>query len=133
MDVESLRDYCLSLPHATADLKPQWGDALLFRIAKKIFVSMSLADPPLRMNVKCTPDRFAELLETEGVKVADYVGRYHWIEVPLAGVFRDPELRDLIRESYENVCAKLPKKALAGREKKPRAATHRHRSRKSKK
>ena len=110
MDSEAVRRYCLSLPNATEDLKPQWGDALLFRIAGKIFVSMSLADVPLRMNVKCTPERFAELLEIEGVKVAAYVGRYHWIEVPLAGVFRDAQMKELIRESYENVKAKLPKK-----------------------
>lgn len=136
MDTEDVRRYCLSLPHATEDLKPQWGDALLFRVANKIFVSMSLADPPLRMNVKCTPERFAELLETDGVRVADYVGRHHWIEVPMAGVFRDAELRELIRESYENISAKLPKKALAALEKKPRVATHRRRkgaSRKTKK
>src|SRR6185369_9418107 len=69
---ESVRAYCLSLPHATEDLKPQWGDALLLRIAGKIFVSMSLTQVPLRMNVKCTPERFAELLEVEGVKIADY-------------------------------------------------------------
>jgi len=110
---ESVRAYCLSLPHATEDLKPQWGDALLLRIAGKIFVSMSLTQVPLRMNVKCTPERFAELLEVEGVKIADYVGRYHWIDVPLAGVFPDSELKELIRESYENVKAKLPKSALA--------------------
>ena len=122
MDTEGLRKYCLSLPGATEDLKPQWGDALLFRIANKIFVSMSLADPPLRMNLKCTPARFAELLEIDGVKVADYVGRYHWIEVPLTGVFRDSELRELVRESYENIRSKLPKKALDALGKKARAA-----------
>ena len=113
MDTESVRLYCLSLPHATADLKPQWGDALLFRIAGKIFVSTSLSEVPLRMNLKCTPERFAELLETEGVKIADYVGRYHWISVPLAGVFRDAELKGLIRESYDNIKAKLPKSAFS--------------------
>ena len=112
MDTESVRAYCLSLPGATEDLKPQWGDALLFRIAGKIFVSMSLAEVPLRLNLKCTPERFAELLETDGVKTAAYVGRYHWIDVPLAGVFRDSELKGLIRESYENVKAKLPKRTL---------------------
>jgi predicted DNA-binding protein (MmcQ/YjbR family) len=109
MDTESVRAYCLSLPHTTEDLKPQWGDALLFRIAGKIFVSMSLAEVPLRMNLKCTPERFLELLEKQGVKMAAYVGRYNWIDVPLAGVFRDTELKQLIRESYENVKAKLPK------------------------
>ncbi len=113
MDTESVRSYCLSLPQATEDLKPQWGDALLFRIAGKIFVSMSLAEVPLRMHVKCTPERFAELLEIDGVKVAAYVGRYHWIDFPIAGVFRDSEVKELVRESYENVKSKLPKSALA--------------------
>jgi predicted DNA-binding protein (MmcQ/YjbR family) len=113
MDTGTLRTYCLSLPHATEDLKPQWGDALLFRIAGKIFVSVALADVPVNMNVKCTPERFHELLEVEGVRIADYVGRYQWINFPIAGAFRDSELKELVRESYENVKAKLPKKALA--------------------
>jgi predicted DNA-binding protein (MmcQ/YjbR family) len=112
MDVEAIRKHCLSLPNATADLKPEWGDSVLFRIAGKIFASMSLTEVPLNMNVKCTPERFAELLEIDGVRPADYVGRYQWINFPLKGVFRDAEIKDLIRESYENVKAKLPKKAL---------------------
>src|ERR1051326_5687800 len=112
MDIEAVRAYCLSLPQATEDLKPQWGDALLFRIANKIFVYMALADVPVQMNVKCTPERFAELLEVDGVRIADYVGRYHWIVFPIAGVFRDSEIKRLIQESYENVKAKLPKSAL---------------------
>ncbi len=109
MDIESLRAYCLSLPHVTEDLKPQWGDALLFRIANKIFVSVGLGDVPVHMHVKCTPDRFHELLEIEGVQIAAYVGRYHWIDFPVAGVFRDAEIKQLIRDSYENVKATLPK------------------------
>ena len=113
MDVETIRKHCLSLPHATADLKPEWGDSVLFRIAGKIFASMSLTEVPLNMNVKCTPSRFAELLEIDGVRPADYVGRYQWINFPLKGVFRDSEIKELINESYENVKAKLPKSALS--------------------
>jgi predicted DNA-binding protein (MmcQ/YjbR family) len=112
MDVESIRKHCLSFPQATADLKPEWGDSVLFRIAGKIFASMSLTEVPLNMNVKCTPERFAELLEIDGVRPADYVGRYQWINFPLKGVFRDAEIKELIRESYDNVTAKLPKSAL---------------------
>ena len=120
MDVEAIRKHCLSLPNATADLKPEWGDSVLFRIAGKIFASMSLTEVPLNMNVKCTPERFAELLEIDGVRPADYVGRYQWINFPLKGVFRDAEIKDLIRESYENVKAKLPKSVLAKKVKKVR-------------
>ena len=123
MNIEAIRAYCLSLPHATEDIKPEWGDSLLFRIAGKIFASTSLTDVPLAMNLKCTPERLAELLEVEGVRRADYVGRYGWIHFELSGVFRDAEIRQLISESYENVKAKLPKKqraALDAPPKKPR-------------
>jgi predicted DNA-binding protein (MmcQ/YjbR family) len=113
MDIEEIRAHCLSFPHATEDLKPEWGDALLFRIAGKIFVSIGLGDVPVRMNVKCTPERCAELLEVEGVRRADYSGRYDWITFTIAGVFRDTEVRELIGESYANIRAKLPKSTVA--------------------
>ena len=129
MDTESIRAFCLSLPHATEDLKPEWGDSLLFRIGNKIFVSMGLADVPVNMNVKCTPERFAELLEVEGVRIADYVGRYNWINFPIAGTLRDTEIKGLIRESYENVKAKLPKSALAKMESVPAAKSKKKPSR----
>lgn len=112
MEIDSIRAYCLSLPQATEDIKPEWGDTLLFRIAGKIFASISLSDIPLRINLKCTPERCAELLEVEGVRRADYTGRYNWITFRIAGVFRETELRELIAESYANICAKLPKRAL---------------------
>ncbi|MGH9521541.1 MAG: MmcQ/YjbR family DNA-binding protein [Terriglobales bacterium] len=129
MDIEAIRACCLSMPHATEDIKPEWGDALLFRIAGKIFVSVGLGDVPVRMNVKCTPERCAELLEVEGVRRADYTGRYDWITFPIAGVFRDAELRELVRESYENIRSKLPKSALAKLEKPGTANRARTRSR----
>lgn len=111
MDIESIRAYCLSLPQATEDLKPEWGDALLFRVANKIFASVALSDVPVRMNLKCTPERCAELLEIEGVRRADYVGRYDWVTFEISGVFRDSEIREIIAESYENIRAKLPRSA----------------------
>jgi predicted DNA-binding protein (MmcQ/YjbR family) len=113
MKIESIRAHCLSMPHSTEDIKPEWGDSILFRIGGKIFASMSLTEVPLNMNVKCTPERFAELLEVDGVRPADYVGRYQWINFRTDGVFRDSEIKDLIRESYENVRSKLPRSALA--------------------
>lgn len=110
MEIDRIRAYCLSLPHATEDIKPEWGDALLFRIAGKIFVSVGLGDVPVQMSVKCTPERCAELLEVEGVRRADYLGRYDWITFAIAEVFRDAELRELIRQSYDNIRARLPKR-----------------------
>lgn len=129
MDIEAVRRYCLSLPDATEDLKAEWGDSLLFRIGGKIFASTSLSQVPHRMNLKCTAERIAELLEIDGVRRAAYVGRYDWIDVPLSGVFRDGELRELIHESYENIRAKLPKRVAEKPPKKPRTTTRRPSSR----
>ena len=110
MNAEQVRSFALSLPGATEDLKPEWGESLLFRFGGKIFVSMGLAVVPPRIQVKCTPERFAELLEIDGVSVAGYVGRFQWVQFSTSGVFRDAEIREIIRESYDNIIAKLPRK-----------------------
>ncbi len=46
MDLESLREYCLSFANATEDI--QWGDDLLFRVGGKIFAVLDLGEalPP---------------------------------------------------------------------------------------
>ena len=107
MDVESVRRYCLSFPQATENL--QWGDDLCFKVAGKIFTVVSLGGVPQSMSVKCTPEKFSELVEQEGIIPAPYVGRYKWILLESLDVLRDAEIKDLIRHSYEMVSAKLPK------------------------
>jgi predicted DNA-binding protein (MmcQ/YjbR family) len=76
MDIDSIRNYCLSLPHATEDV--QWGNDLLFRISGKIFAGMSL-DPPHSLSFKCTPEKFDELIEFEGIIPAPYTARNKWV------------------------------------------------------
>ena len=111
MDLDSLREYCLSFPGATE--KIQWGNDLLFCVAGKIFVVTGLGTANPGLTLKCTPERFAELLECEGFSKAPYVGRYHWVALERLDVVRDSELRGLIAESYRNVRGKLPRSAQA--------------------
>jgi predicted DNA-binding protein (MmcQ/YjbR family) len=109
MDIDSIRNYCLSLPHATEDI--QWGDDLLFRIAGKIFAGTGLSAPSAnRISLKCTPDKFSELIEHEGIIPAPYTARYHWVSIEFDAL-GERELKELIMQSYEMVLAKLPKKA----------------------
>lgn len=112
--LDSIREYCVSLPAVTENI--QWEDVLLFRVGGKIFVMMSL-DPAAedRIAFKCDPETFAELLEREGARPAAYVGRFKWIGLRDFNVLPAAELRELIRDSYELVAAKLPKKKLASR------------------
>jgi predicted DNA-binding protein (MmcQ/YjbR family) len=112
MDVDTIREFCLSFPHAAENL--QWGDDLCFKIGGKIFVIVGLDNP--RLCFKCTPEIFAELIEREDIRPAPYVGRYKWVMLDRLDAVRRDELRGLIRESYEMVAAKAPGKK-AGKKK----------------
>ena len=120
MNVDSIREYCLSFPLAAENM--QWGDDLCFKIAGKIFAIVGLDNP--RMCFKCTPETFAELIEREDIHPAPYVGRYKWVMLDRLDAVRWDELRELIRQSYEMVAAKAPKKKAG---KKRRAAEGRPR------
>lgn len=110
MDHESVRAFCLSLPHVTEDV--QWGADLLFRIGNKMFAVLALEQGHC-LSFKCTPEMFAELTERDGIVPAPYVARYHWVALEHFGALKDSELKPLLRNSYEMVLAKLPKKTRA--------------------
>lgn len=109
MDIESLRDFCRKLPFVTEDVK--WGDHLCFSIAGKLFVVCSLdAAAAHRMSFKCSPERFAELVEREGIIPAPYMARNFWVALETFQAMRDPEIRDSVRGSYRLKVESLPKK-----------------------
>ena len=108
MDIDSVREFCLSLPETTERL--QWGETLVFKVRGKIFAMVGLETAQgSRLVVKCTPESFAELIEREGFRPSPYVGRYHWVALERLDGVRDTELRDLIRRSYALVESKAPK------------------------
>ena len=109
MDAESVREHCLSFPHATENV--QWGADLVFKIAGKMFAVISLEEVSYHcMSFKCTPEKFAELTERPGIFPAPYVARYHWVALETYAALSDRELKGLLRNSYDLVFAKLPKK-----------------------
>src|SRR3989442_3746427 len=109
MDHESVRSFCLSLPHVTEDI--QWESDLLFRIGGKMFTVLALDTSYGHvMSFKCTPEKFAELTEQDGIVPAPYVARYHWVALERFNALKDSELKTLLKNSYEMVLAKLPKK-----------------------
>ena len=111
MDIETLRRYCLSLPHATEGI--QWGSDLLFRIGGKMFAVVALKRTPISIAFKCTPEEFAELIEQEGIIPAPYMARNHWVFLESLDVLPRAELKRLIKDSYGMVAAKLTKKVQA--------------------
>ena len=113
MDAESVRKFCLALPHVTEDV--QWGSDLLFRIGNKMFAVVALdAAAGHCMSFKCTPEVFAELTEREGIVPAPYVARYHWVALERFNVLPERELKPLLTNAYQLIRDKLPRKVKAG-------------------
>ena len=120
MDIESIRKFCLSLPHT--DEKVQWENDLLFRIGEKMFAVVALEPSHgVLMSLKCTPEKFAELIELDGIIPAPYVARYHWVAFEPFDALPDREVKELLKKAYELVLEKLPKKIKAGLQSQPSA------------
>ncbi|MGO9272753.1 MAG: MmcQ/YjbR family DNA-binding protein [Terriglobia bacterium] len=111
MKVDRIREVCLSLPGATEQI--QWGDDLVFKVAGKIFVIATLGAGG-RFSFKCPEETFYELTELPGITPAPYLARAHWIQIdPTACRLRPGEVEKLLRQSYDLVAAKLPKRTQA--------------------
>jgi predicted DNA-binding protein (MmcQ/YjbR family) len=111
MDIEQVRTYCLSFPHVTE--KVQWGYDLVFKICGKMFAVTALEAAPVCLSFKCTPETFAELVERDSIIPAPYVARYHWVALERFNALSEKELKALLRNAYDLVFEKLPKKARA--------------------
>ena len=112
MDIEQVQAHCLSFPHVTEVVL--WGNDLVFKIGGKMFAVIGL-DPASDhcMSFKCTPEKFAELTERNGISPAPYVARYHWVALERFNALSEKELKALLRTAYDLVLAKLPKKQRA--------------------
>jgi len=109
MNLDSLRAFCLSLPHVGEKL--QWGDHILFTIGGRMFCISTLEPTgPTKLSFKCTPDTFAELVERPDIIPAPYMARNYWVSLTEWDAIPTPELRTLIRDSYNLVASKLPKR-----------------------
>jgi predicted DNA-binding protein (MmcQ/YjbR family) len=109
MNVDSIRRFCLSLPHSTENV--QWGNDLVFKVGGKMFAVANLnRAEENKVSFKCTPEKFAELTEMPGIIPAPYAARYFWVSVQADDALRMSEIEDLIRQSHEMVFSKLPKK-----------------------
>jgi predicted DNA-binding protein (MmcQ/YjbR family) len=108
MNVDWVRKLCLSFPHATEQIT--WGSDLTFRVAGKIFAVTVLEPAPVWLSFKCSPESFAELTERNGIIPAPYLARARWVALETKDALPPDELASLLRESYNLVVAKLPKK-----------------------
>jgi predicted DNA-binding protein (MmcQ/YjbR family) len=112
MDIERVRAHCLSFPHATETV--QWGNDLVFKIGGKMFAVVVLeGGSQYCMSFKCSPEKFAELTERDGIDPAPYLARAHWTALERFDVLKEKELKALLRNAYGLVLEKLPKRMRA--------------------
>jgi predicted DNA-binding protein (MmcQ/YjbR family) len=117
MDAEGLRAFLLSLPDVAETM--QWGDNLVYwvgdkAIGGKMFALASLEpDHGAVLSFAAGPERFAELVEREGLFPAPYLARAHWVAVERWNTLAAAELKDLLRAARGLIYEKLPAKTKA--------------------
>ena len=108
MNREWVRNYCLSLPHATEQVL--WKIDLVFKIAGKMFATLVLEPGPVCLAFKCSPEDFEELIERPGIIPAPYSARAKWVALETFDAMQRKELEARLKQAYELILAKLPKK-----------------------
>ncbi len=110
MNIEELREYCLSLKGVTEDM-PFKDEYLMFRVLGKWFTVIPLNDPELKISVKCDPAKAIDLREHyTSVEAAWHFNKKYWNSITLNGDMDDETVKYWIRHSLEEVVKKLPKK-----------------------
>jgi predicted DNA-binding protein (MmcQ/YjbR family) len=112
MDAEKLRRMLLSLPHIEETV--QWGDDLVFwvgdkSIGGKMFAVVNLSGAgKVVIAFAAGPERFAELVEVEGIIPAPYLARMHWVALERWDALRASELEEFLRAAHALIFNKLP-------------------------
>lgn len=112
VNIEEIREYCLSLPLVTEDMA--FGeDYLLLRVYGKIFACINLERSDW-LTVKCDPDRALDLRERyRSIQPAWHWNKRYWNQIDLTSGLSYDFITSLIRHSYGEVVKKLPRKLKA--------------------
>ncbi len=108
MDIEWIRQHCLSHPYTTEQI--QWGNDLLFKVGGKMFAGVPLEPARVWLTVKADPEEFPELIERQGIIPAPYLERAKWIAIETERSLPRSEVLRLVSKSYEMVFANLSRK-----------------------
>jgi predicted DNA-binding protein (MmcQ/YjbR family) len=103
MNVETLRDYCLSLP-GVIETFPFGDDVIVFKVNNKLFLLVPLNSDGLRFNVKCNPDYALELREQYPcIQPGYHMNKKHWNTIFVDGSLSNLQLKEFINDSYSLV------------------------------
>jgi predicted DNA-binding protein (MmcQ/YjbR family) len=110
MNIESLREYCLSKP-GVEETFPFGVNTLVYKVSDKIFLITGIDQEQLNFNVKCEPDKAIELREEfPCVQPGYHMNKKHWNTIVVDGSVSNKQLKEWIDWSYELVAGKSLKK-----------------------
>lgn len=113
MNVEELREYCISKPHVTESF-PFDEVTLVFKVGGKMFALTGLEKFPPSINLKCNPEYAIELREQyEVIQPGFHMNKKHWNTISYQENLPIQLLKELIDHSYELVVKSLTKKLRA--------------------
>ena len=109
MNIEEIREYCLSKPGVTEGL-PFNDTALVFKVMGKMFALLDLSEDSRGISLKCDPELAIELREQHPeVTPAWHFNKQHWNGIDLGGSVPVGKIRQWIDHSYEIVAMGLKK------------------------
>lgn len=109
MDLESVRNYALQFKESTESF-PFDADTLVFKVAGKMFLLISLETNPLRFSFKHLPEDGIKYREQyPAVSGAYHMSKVHWSMVDLDGSVPSAVLMEWIKASRDLVVSGLPK------------------------
>ena len=110
MNLSALKTYLLAQPGATEET-PFGPDALVYKVAGKMFALIAWTEEPLRLTLKCDPaDALALRAMYQAVGPGYHMSKRHWNTITLDGEVPDKALREMMDDSYALVVQGLPKK-----------------------
>ncbi len=108
MNIESLREYCIS-KKGVSESFPFGNETLVFKVANKIFLLADL-NQPISFNVKCDPEKAIILREKYSEVIPGYhMNKNHWNTVYYNGSLSEKQVYEMIDHSYNLVLNSLPK------------------------
>jgi predicted DNA-binding protein (MmcQ/YjbR family) len=110
MNIETLREYCLSKPGVEEAL-PFGPNTLVYKVNDKIFLITGLNEEALSFNVKCDPDLAIELRDRfDCVQPGYHMNKKHWNTIIVDGSVSTKQLKEWIDHSYELITKTRRKK-----------------------
>jgi predicted DNA-binding protein (MmcQ/YjbR family) len=109
MNIESYREYCLSLP-LTGEKTPFDQVTLVFTVVDKMFALANM-DKFESINLKCDPEKAIQFREEYPAIIPGWhMNKKHWNTLILDGSLNDDFIYELTKHSYDCVVNSLPKK-----------------------